>query len=260
LDGITMDTSPLSSRDLLTHVINDMARAVSVRPGETGEQHIIRSKVAIQTVIAFSPRDVIETQLAGRCMMFHELTTDAVRETLRGEAGAARRATRQNIVALDHCFGENLARLERYMGRTAQGDLPAALAKTSAANQETGTQDPARPETKSQVRTRKQAATPPIPLPDFEPEPALEGPARFFPTAEAIATCRSNPAAMAALRAGDPAAFARALGIEPNEAFLAAATRPGSPFAPRPKAARSEDQGEEPDVTPSRTTGNTNLP
>ena len=112
------------------------------------------------------------------------------------------------------------------MGRTAQSELPAA------ANPETESQDAARSEAKSPTRSRKQAAPPPIPLPDFplEPEPVREGPALYFPSAEAIATCRSNPAAMAALDAGDPAAFARALGIEPNEAFLAAATRPGDVY------------------------------
>jgi hypothetical protein len=40
----------------------------------------------------------------------------------------------------------------------------------------------------------------------------------------------ANPAAMAALEANDPAAFARALGIEPSEEFLAIAAAEGSPF------------------------------
>ena len=54
------------------------------------------------------------------------------------------------------------------------------------------------------------------------------------PTQEAVAKCRANPEAMTALAAGDPARFARALGVvTPGEAFLAAAKSPGSPFDPQ---------------------------
>lgn len=48
---------------------------------------------------------------------------------------------------------------------------------------------------------------------------------------EAIAACRANPVAMAALEAGDARGFAQALGIaNPDPRFLTAAAQPGSPF------------------------------
>jgi hypothetical protein len=51
---------------------------------------------------------------------------------------------------------------------------------------------------------------------------------------KAVAKCQANPEAMTALAAGDPARFARALGIAaPGEAFLEAAQSPGSPFDPQ---------------------------
>jgi hypothetical protein len=54
---------------------------------------------------------------------------------------------------------------------------------------------------------------------------------RRSPSPQAVADCKANPEAMAALQAGDPAGFARAMGIEhPSEAFLAAARTEGSPF------------------------------
>jgi hypothetical protein len=53
------------------------------------------------------------------------------------------------------------------------------------------------------------------------------------PLPEAIAACNANPEAMAALNSGDPAGFARAMGIaHPGEGFLAAANAKGSPFDP----------------------------
>ncbi len=53
----------------------------------------------------------------------------------------------------------------------------------------------------------------------------------FKPSVETIAACRANPEAMAALEAGDPVRFARAMGVAaPCEAYLTAAAAPGSPF------------------------------
>ncbi len=53
-------------------------------------------------------------------------------------------------------------------------------------------------------------------------------------SAGVIAACRANPAAMAALEAGDPEAFAHAMGIEkPSDEFLTAANAPDSPFLPK---------------------------
>ena len=47
----------------------------------------------------------------------------------------------------------------------------------------------------------------------------------FTPTPEQIAACRANPEAMAALRTGNYARFARAMGVEdePSEDYLTAA-------------------------------------
>ncbi len=67
-----------------------------------------------------------------------------------------------------------------------------------------------------------------------KPETSLPGtPTRstYRPSPEVIAACRANPDAVAALDAGDAAAFARAMGIRvPCEGFLAAAAAPGSAF------------------------------
>jgi len=82
--------------------------------------------------MAFSPRDLIETVLAGRCVMFHELVVDSIHHTLRGELDTTRRATRATIVAMDKAFGNNLARFERYRTRSAE-PAPAAQPELSAA-------------------------------------------------------------------------------------------------------------------------------
>ena len=58
--------------------------------------------------------------------------------------------------------------------------------------------------------------------------------ARYRPSPERLAACRANPVAMAALDFGDHAAFARAMGIEPSEAYLEAANRVAVPLRPPP--------------------------
>jgi hypothetical protein len=71
----------------------------------------------------------------------------------------------------------------------------------------------------------------------------------FHPSPEAIAACRANPEAMAALDAGDPERFARAMGVDqPGEAYLAAAAGKGGVFdrqgaANRPPPASGRPKG-----------------
>jgi hypothetical protein len=200
--------TPFGFKDLLTHIVSDMARAISERMGETSQHQFTRTQAAAHMIMGFLPRDAIEAVLAGHCVMFHEVMTDSIRDTLRGEMDSYRRATRNNIVALDKCFGNNLERLERYQARPAQGrrDEPDALPVDAIGEVEITERTP-RPEPQSPPRAAKKPPT-------FQPSP------------EAIAACRANQAAMIALQSGDHAAFARAMGIdEPSAAYLAAAMR-----------------------------------
>jgi hypothetical protein len=205
-----MDTQPaFGFRQLFSHVVGDMAKAVSERNGETKQQQLLRTQAAAYTIMGFLPRDVIEAMLAGHCVMLHELMTDSVRDTLRGEVGTMRRATRSGIVAMDKAFGGNLTRLERYQTRPSDGsrdeaaplpvEVPVAAAAVMA--------DVEAPAVAPRTNDNQEAS------------------------AAAIAACRANPEAMAALEAGDPERFARAMGIDmPTEEYLAAAAAPGSPF------------------------------
>src|SRR3954447_9783972 len=100
-------------KELLTHVIGDIAKALSERNGESRDQQIGRLQAATYAIMAFSPNDPIQLILAGHCVMFHALIVDSVRATLSGQPEATRRATRSGIVAMNRAFANNLARLER---------------------------------------------------------------------------------------------------------------------------------------------------
>ena len=59
--------------------------------GETKDQQAARAVAATHMILGFFPRDVIEAMLAGRCVMFHELIVDSLRDTLRGEVDTSLR-------------------------------------------------------------------------------------------------------------------------------------------------------------------------
>src|SRR4051812_6032214 len=113
-EGGTMQTQrQLSVTEVFSHVAGDVARSVSQRGGETKEDEIRRSQVAVHAIMGFLPGDIIEAMLAGHCLMLHELMLDTIRTMFRGEIDSNPRATRNGIVAMDRAFGNNLARLER---------------------------------------------------------------------------------------------------------------------------------------------------
>jgi hypothetical protein len=248
--------SALTFQDLLTFVISDMAKAISERSGEAGQEHFARSRAAAHMILGFVPRDVIEAMLAGHCVMLHEVMTADAHDTLHSETDPQRRRPRSNIVGLNRAFNDTLDRLESHQQRPAVGSRDAVDVQHSAEPQPTVNVQPdttAAPQPKPVAQTlnraaRRQAARaenraavtasraapkpgvitsqPATPRPD-----PLEIAGFGSPSPEAIAACNANPEAMAALKSGDPAGFARAMGIaDPCEAFLSAAKTKGSPF------------------------------
>ena len=227
-----MDTQPTSGLlDNLTHVVGGIARAVCQRVGEAQQEQIGRTQAAAYTVMEFQPRDSVEAMIAGHCVMFHEMIVDSVRYTLGRELEGTRRTTRANIIALDKAFGNNLNRLARYRAGLTDGKKPAQPVDTIA-------------ETEIADRARRHRPEPNRPEPN-RPDPtplaaASQKPVQpaSGPSPEAIAACEANPEAMAALNAGDPARFARAMCVEPSEGYLAAASVQMAAFNRQPAAVR----------------------
>lgn len=157
-------------------IVADIASALGERPDEAAHQQAARVRTVTQTVLEFRPADVIEAMLAGRCVVFHELTLDSVHATLRSaEEDRGRRATRGSIVALDKAFGDNLARLERYRS----GEPEAAKAPKKALS-ETAIAD--------RVRRHQAASVPAAPAVSDHPEPVEATHGDPFPEADTSTT------------------------------------------------------------------------
>jgi hypothetical protein len=211
-----METLPtVSLLDQVCHIIRDAAEAVSFRTGESASEQQFRLLVATHSVLAFKPRDTIEARFASSCVVFHELIVHTARTTLCGEAEPKRRGPSYNVVALDRRFGNNLGLLKQYQMRQA-ADAP----DSQTVPAEPATAKPAEIHTETQIadRIRRHRSQ----TPTTSGRPAV----RSFTSPEAYAECLANPEAMAALDAGDPERFAKALGIkEPLDGYVEAAGR-----------------------------------
>jgi hypothetical protein len=235
-----MDTiSAFGFEACCTAIVGDMAKALSERNGETPEQQFARAQAAVHLILGFLPRDVTEALLASHCVMFHELMVGGVHDTLCAQEGKARRAELHGLMAMNKAFCGNLDHLRHYQKRPAEGSREAP-----AGTEPTLPPVPAAVEEPT-VPVAAQAAASDVPEqmvampsssadqtgPESMPSALGKFAAVYRPAAAAIAASRGNPAAAAALKAGDAVGFARAMGIEqPSAAFLAAANAAGSPF------------------------------
>src|SRR3954467_5930849 len=103
--------APLSFKALFSHIIADMARALCERPNESKEQRFVRVQAATQMILGLLPRDVIEVIPGSHAVMFPDLISNRIHDTLQGQIETMRRATRANIVALNGAFHMNLEKL-----------------------------------------------------------------------------------------------------------------------------------------------------
>src|ERR1700676_1583763 len=108
-------------KELFTHVISEMAKALCERPNENKHQQFTRTQASTHLILAQQPRDTLEAMLAGQMVMLHALMTDSIHDTLQGQVDGVRRGTRSNIVAINKAFFVNLDRLEVYQTRRSQG-------------------------------------------------------------------------------------------------------------------------------------------
>ena len=121
---------PFVTKDIMDHVIDEMANAISQRPDEGPQHKAVRARVATAMLEDLGPRDAAQVMLAGHCVMFHAVLIDSFRETLRGEMDTMRRGTRSNLVAMNKSFHINLDRLDQYQTRAAKTANGPAIVET----------------------------------------------------------------------------------------------------------------------------------
>ena len=105
---------------LVSELLRGLADTVADRPGQTEAQRFARHRAAIFSIMAFLPRDAMETMVAGQCVMFDHLLRDAVSDVLRGEAGVGKLRLRSQVIGLGRSFLKHLDLFGRLRARPGQ--------------------------------------------------------------------------------------------------------------------------------------------
>ncbi len=117
-----MQTQPaFGLTQLLTQIVGDVAKAISVRDGETKQQQVDRSLAVVHLIMGFLPRDGTEAMLAGHCVMFHAIMIESLHEILCEEQATTQRGARRELVALNRAFSGNLDRLRKLQADAVEG-------------------------------------------------------------------------------------------------------------------------------------------
>jgi hypothetical protein len=105
---------------LVPELLRGLADAVADRPGESEAQRFARHRTAIFSIMAFHPRDAMETMLAGQCVMFDHLLRDAAHDLLRNETVPGKLRIRSQVTALGKLFLKHLEEWCRLRARPEQ--------------------------------------------------------------------------------------------------------------------------------------------
>jgi hypothetical protein len=278
-----------STKEVFTHIIGDMAKAVSERPGESASQQFVRTQVAVHMILGLRPRDVVELMVSGLGIMLHAVVTESIRDSLLAQVNVTRYGARSGVVSLNKAFQMNIDRLERYQRRPLEeisaaewddedevaqnevarddADVPAVdgdriggaapeaaisnvpeavradatdaaggrehvSAEALVSDEMTTPRAGSHSATVAPAKTQPSDRSPSMAGGKAQPlgqSPVMAGgKASYRPSPEAIAACRANPEAMAALAAGDAERFVLALSADPSKSG-SLAVAPGLP-------------------------------
>ncbi len=94
-------SAPAYAYDTLLHdIIKGIVTATGERPDESVSQTKARTTMIAHMVMAYLPRDAVETMLSGLCVSYHHLVLDAVRDALLGQLENMKARTRTSIVSI----------------------------------------------------------------------------------------------------------------------------------------------------------------
>jgi hypothetical protein len=115
---------------IVTELMRGIIETISDKPGITPERRASIMQTAVCSIMAFNPRDPVETMLAGHCVVYDSMLRDAVRELSQGQGGQATIKARTGVLACGKAFLAAVGMLLRMQCRPAAelafaGTLPA---------------------------------------------------------------------------------------------------------------------------------------
>jgi hypothetical protein len=121
---------------IVAELLRGIIEAISDKPGIAPERRASIMQTAVCSIMAFNPRDPIETMLAGHCIVYDSLLRDGVR-AMSGDAGGQAIRARASVLDCGKTFLASVAMLLRLQRRPAEqlafaGTLPGQDAHSGA--------------------------------------------------------------------------------------------------------------------------------
>jgi hypothetical protein len=106
-------SNPFDVATIATPALAGIVRALSDRDDQTEAERLVKASSAVDVIMSFLPRDVIELTLAGQAVLFNELLADGAHDALRGMAGATKQRCHSTLVSMGRLVQGHLDRLEK---------------------------------------------------------------------------------------------------------------------------------------------------
>jgi hypothetical protein len=120
---MSQSTSLTDFPDLVDYVLNDIVEALTNRPTMTQSRRDAVATMVRTMVMGLCPRDVMQLMVAGKAVLFHALTIDAVRNLPDDDLGTLKLRAQSGVAGLDRTTTRNLEILTRLQARAAKESL-----------------------------------------------------------------------------------------------------------------------------------------
>jgi hypothetical protein len=171
---------------IVRQLIGDIVNTVADKPGLSPERKAVARQTVICTLMAFQPRDPVETMIAGQCIVYDHLLRDGARDMLRGQSDEVKIKSRIGILSTGKVFLQTLTMLTRMQGRP-EADL--AFARQLETPSEPDQNVPVAVAVHEPVRTGQSASANKTSMPRREPacpDGSVSAPVPVHAPAEAV--------------------------------------------------------------------------
>jgi len=110
-------TQAFGYEQVMTELLRGVVDTVGDRSGLSPERKAAAKNTAVCSVMAFNPRDPVETMLAGQCVVYDHMLHDGAKDMLRGQAEQLMIQARPGVLAAGKMFLGALGMLLRMQRR-----------------------------------------------------------------------------------------------------------------------------------------------
>jgi hypothetical protein len=184
-------TPAFGYEQIVQEMMRGLLDTVANRPDLSPQRQVSLKQTTVCTVMAYNPRDPIETMMAGQCVVYDHLMRDGARDLLRGQAEPNKLKARPGVLSAGKTFLAAMSMLLRMQDRPEHS---LAFARPLPEAEEWPAPVPAMAPA-APADTMDPAAPPPEPGPQPQPVAADPGPGpdKPAPGQPADAGCEASP-------------------------------------------------------------------